>query len=334
MSAPQGRSEGALARWLPWALLALVAAAPWLGLYPVLGMRIMCFALLACAFNLLAGYGGLISFGHAAMFGGAGYIAGEALTQWHLPTPVGLLLGVAFALAIGLGMGLLAVRRHGIYFSMITLALAQIVYFYFLQASFTGGEDGLQGIPRGSVLGLSLQSDRVMYEFVLVLVFASWWFLRRINRSPFGQILRAARENEPRLVSLGYNAARYKLGVFLLSAAFAGLAGALKALVMGFETLDDVHWGTSGLVILMTLIGGLGTDFGPVLGALIITVLEDKIGLVARTLVHLTGVAWFSHISDSVGMVIGGIFVLCVMLFRRGIIGEIGARLVPRRDAG
>ena len=319
--------------WL-WLLLALAAVAPWLGLYPVLGMRILCFALLACAFNLLAGYGGLISFGHAAMFGGAGYIAGQALAQWHLPTPVGLLLGMVFALGVGLLMGLLAVRRHGIYFSMITLALAQIVYFYFLQAPFTGGEDGLQGIPRGTLLGLSLQSDRVMYEFVLAVFALSWWFLRRVNRSPFGQILRASRENEPRLVSLGYNAARYKLGVFLLSAAFAGLAGALKAVVMGFETLDDVHWATSGLVILMTLVGGLGTDLGPVLGALIITVLEDKMGLVARFLVHLTGLSWFSHLADSVGMVIGGIFVVCVLAFRRGIIGELGARLSTRARPG
>ena len=329
---PRGRGSRSWP-WL-WLLLALAAVAPWLGLYPVLGMRIMCFALLACAFNLLAGYGGLISFGHAAMFGGAGYIVGEALVQWHLPTPLGVLLGVGFAACVGLGMGLVSVRRSGIYFSMITLALAQIVYFYFLQASFTGGEDGLQGIPRGTLLGLSLQPDRVLYEVVLCAFALSWWFMRRINRSPFGQILRAARENEPRLVSLGYHAARYKLGVFVLSAAFAGLAGALKALVMGFETLDDVHWATSGLVILMTLVGGLGTDLGPVLGALIITVLEDKIGLISRSLVHLTGIAWFAHLSDSVGTVIGGIFVLCVMLFRRGIIGEIGARLVPRRDAG
>ena len=220
-----------------WLLLALAAVAPWLGLYPVLGMRVMCFALLACAFNLLAGYGGLISFGHAAMFGGAGYIVGEALVQWHLPTPLGVLLGVGFAACVGLGMGLVSVRRSGIYFSMITLALAQIVYFYFLQASFTGGEDGLQGIPRGTLLGLSLQPDRVLYEVVLCAFALSWWFMRRINRSPFGQILRAARENEPRLVSLGYHAARYKLGVFVLSAAFAGLAGALKALVMGLVSV-------------------------------------------------------------------------------------------------
>ncbi len=309
-----------------WALLALTAAAPWLGLYPVLGMRMMCFALFACAFNLLAGYSGLISFGHAALFGGAGYVAGLALTAWHWPTPAGIALGMLAALAIGLAMGLLAVRRRGIYFSMITLALAQIVYFYCLQANFTGGEDGLQGIPRGTLFGLSLQSDRVMYYVVLVVFAASWWLMRRVVRSPFGQIVEAVRENEPRAVSLGYRANRYKLGVFLLSAGFAGLAGALKAVVMGFETLTDVHWSTSGLVILMTLVGGLGTDLGPILGAVLITALEEKMGTIARLLADATGIGWFHQLGDSVSMVIGAIFVVCVLLFRRGIVGEIRAR--------
>ncbi|MBW4048034.1 MAG: branched-chain amino acid ABC transporter permease [Proteobacteria bacterium] len=310
-----------------WVALVLAVAAPWLGLYPVLGMRMMCFALFACAFNLLAGYAGLISFGHAALFGGAGYLTGLALTTWGWPTPVGVLIGVLAALAIGLVMGLLAVRRQGIYFSMITLALAQIVYFYCLQANFTGGEDGLQGIPRGSMFGLSLQSDRVMYYLVLVVFVGSWWFMRRVVSSPFGQILQAVRENEPRAISLGYRVNRYKLGVFLLSAGFAGLAGALKAVVMGFETLTDVHWGTSGLVILMTLLGGLGTDLGPILGAVIVTVLEEKMGTIARFLVHVTGIQWFSQLNDAVSMVIGAIFVLCVLLFRRGIVGELRARL-------
>ena len=310
-----------------WTALILAVAAPWLGLYPVLGMRMMCFALFACAFNLLAGYAGLISFGHAALFGGAGYLTGLALTAWGWPTPAGVLIGVLTALAIGLVMGLLAVRRQGIYFSMITLALAQIVYFYCLQANFTHGEDGLQGIPRGSMFGLSLQSDRVTYYLVLAVFVVSWWFMRRVVSSPFGQILQAVRENEPRAVSLGYRVNRYKLGVFLLSAGFAGLAGALKAVVMGFETLTDVHWGTSGLVILMTLLGGLGTDLGPILGAVIVTVLEEKMGTVARFLVHITGIQWFSQLNDSVSMVIGAIFVLCVLLFRRGIVGELRARL-------
>ncbi len=309
-----------------WATLALAAAAPWLGLYPVLGMRMLCFALFACAFNLLAGYGGLISFGHAALFGGAGYVTGLALTGWGWPFAAGILAGVVAALVIGLAMGLLAVRRQGIYFSMITLALAQIAYFYFLQANFTGGEDGLQAIPRGTLLGLPLQSDKVMYELILTCFVACWWLMRRVVESPFGRILHAVRENEPRAISLGYRTVRYKLGVFLLSAAFAGLAGSLKAVVMGFETLTDVHWSTSGLVILMTLVGGLGTEVGPIVGAVLVTLLEEKMGAISRGLVHLTGVAWFSQLSDSVGMVIGAIFVVCVLAFRRGIVGELRAR--------
>ncbi|HOI66950.1 MAG TPA: branched-chain amino acid ABC transporter permease [Thiomonas arsenitoxydans] len=313
---------------LLWSLLLLALIAPWIGLYPVLGMRMMCFALFACAFNLLAGYAGLISFGHAALFGGAGYLTGLALTTWGWPTPLGILTGVATALLIGLVMGLLAVRRSGIYFSMITLALAQIVYFYALQAHFTGGEDGLQGIPRGTLFGLPLQSDRVMYYLVLAVFVASWWFMRRVVNSPFGQVLQAVRENEPRAISLGYRVNRYKLGVFLISAGFAGLAGAMKAVVMGFETLTDVHWSTSGLVILMTLVGGLRTDLGPILGAVIITVLEEKMGTISRFLVHATGVDWFHQLNDSVSMVIGAIFVLCVLLFRRGIVGELQARWI------
>ena len=312
--------------YMVWGLLLLAITAPWLGLYPVLGMRMMCFALFACAFNLLAGYTGLISFGHAALFGGAGYVTGLALTRWGWSTPAGILLGVFVALAIGLVMGVLAVRRYGIYFSMVTLALAQIVYFYCLQAGFTGGEDGLQGIPRGTLFGLPLQSDRVMYYVVLVVFVASWWFMRRIVRSPFGQVLQAVSENEPRAISLGYRANRYKLGVFLLSAGFAGLAGALKSVVMGFETLTDVHWSTSGLVILMTLVGGLGTDLGPILGAVIITVLEEKMGTISRFLEQLTGIHWFATLNDSASMVNGAIFVLCVLLFRRGIVGALRER--------
>ena len=322
------RLSNSLSNGLLWALLAIALIAPWIGLYPVLGMRMMCFALFAFAFNLLAGYAGLISFGHAALFGGAGYLTGLALTTWGWPTPLGILTGVATALLIGLVMGLLAVRRSGIYFSMITLALAQIVYFYALQANFTGGEDGLQGIPRGTLFGLPLQSDRVMYYLVLAVFVASWWFLRRVVNSPFGQVLQAVRENEPRAISLGYRVNRYKLGVFLISAVFAGLAGAMKAVVMGFETLTDVHWSTSGLVILMTLVGGLGTDLGPILGAILITVLEEKMGTISHFLVKVTGIDWFHQLNDSVSMVIGAIFVLCVLLFRRGIVGEIRARLL------
>jgi len=309
-----------------WLILLLAVAAPWLGMYPVLGMRMMCFALFACAFNLMAGYTGLISFGHAALFGGAGYLTGLALASWGWPTPAGIALGIFTALAIGLIMGLLAVRRYGIYFSMVTLALAQIVYFYCLQADFTGGEDGLQGIPRGTLFGLSLQSDRVMYYVMLVVFLASWWLIRRIVRSPFGQILQAVRENEPRAISLGYRVNRYKLGMFLLSAGFAGLAGAMKAVIMGFETLTDVHWSTSGMVILLTLVGGLGTDLGPILGAVIITVLEEKMGAIGQFLEHITGVHWFASLNDNVSMINGAIFVLCVLLFRRGIVGTFNAR--------
>ncbi len=315
--------------YLTWLLLLLAIVAPWLGMYPVLGMRMMCFALFACAFNLMAGYTGLISFGHAALFGGAGYLTGLALTSWGWPTPAGIALGIFTALAIGLVMGMLAVRRYGIYFSMVTLALAQIVYFYCLQANFTGGEDGLQGIPRGTLFGLSLQSDRVMYYVMLVVFVASWWFIRRIVRSPFGQILQAVRENEPRAISLGYRANRYKLGMFLLSAGFAGLAGAMKAVIMGFETLTDVHWSTSGMVILLTLVGGLGTDLGPILGAVLITVLEEKMGTISRFLEHITGIQWFASLNDNVSMVNGAIFVLCVLLFRRGIVGTFNARWGP-----
>lgn len=322
-------------RYAMWLLLLLAIAAPLLGMYPVLGMRVMCFALFACAFNLMAGYTGLISFGHAALFGGAGYLTGLALTSWGWSTPAGIAFGVCAALAIGLVMGMLAVRRYGIYFSMVTLALAQIVYFYCLQANFTGGEDGLQGIPRGTLFGLSLQSDRVMYYVMLVVFVASWWFIRRIVRSPFGQILQAVRENEPRAISLGYRANRYKLGMFLLSAGFAGLAGAMKAVIMGFETLTDVHWSTSGMVILLTLVGGMGTNFGPIVGAVIITVLEEKMGVVGGFLAHITGIHWFTTLSDSVSMVNGGIFVLCVLLFRRGIVGTFNARWgVERAPSG
>lgn len=309
-----------------WLILLMAIAAPWLGMYPVFGMRMMCFALFACAFNLMAGYTGLISFGHAALFGGAGYLTGLALTSWGWPTPAGIALGIFAALAIGLVMGMLAVRRYGIYFSMVTLALAQIVYFYCLQANFTGGEDGLQGIPRGTLFGLSLQSDRVMYYLMLVVFVASWWLIRRIVRSPFGQILQAVRENEPRAISLGYRVNRYKLGMFLLSAGFAGLAGAMKAVIMGFETLTDVHWSTSGMVILLTLVGGLGTDLGPIVGAVIITVLEEKMGAIGHFLEQLTGVHWFATLNDNVSMINGAIFVLCVLLFRRGIVGTFNAR--------
>ncbi len=309
------------------AVLAGALFAPFY-LYPVLLMKIMCFALFACAFNLLIGFTGLLSFGHAAFFGGAAYITGHALKAWGLPFELGLVAGTAFAAVIGYVIGGLAIRRQGIYFTMITLALSQMLYFVFLQAPFTGGEDGLQSIPRGKLLGmLDLGNDLTMYYVVLGIVVATFALVVRIIHSPFGQVLKALRENEPRTTSLGYDVDRYKLLAFVLSAALAGLAGSTKAVVLGFGTLTDVHWSMSGLVVLMTLVGGMGTLFGPVLGAIIIIALENKLGEFGTWLAGITSVEWFNTIGESVTMVTGLIFVVCVLAFRRGIIGELAARL-------
>ena len=309
------------------AVLLIALVAPFV-MYPVLLMKILCFALFACAFNLLIGFTGLLSFGHAAFFGGASYIAGHALKVWGVPTELGILLGVAFAAIVGLVMGKLAIRRQGIYFTMITMALSQMLFFVFLQAPFTGGEDGLQSIPRGTLLGtIDLKNDFTMYYLVLGIVVASFLLVVRIIHSPFGQVLKAVRENEPRAVSLGYDVDRYKLLAFVLSAALAGLAGSTKALVLGFGTLTDVHWSMSGLVVLMTLVGGMGTLFGPVLGAIIIIALENKLGDLGTWLASVTQIEWFNTIGESVTMVTGLIFVICVLAFRRGIIGELVARL-------
>ena len=309
------------------AMLIAVLAAPYF-LYPVLLMKILCFALFACAFNLLIGFTGLLSFGHAAFFGGASYIAGHALKVWGVPTEIGLLLGTGFAALLGLVMGGLAIRRQGIYFTMITLALAQMLFFVFLQAPFTGGEDGLQSIPRGTLLGtIDLKNDMTMYYVVVAIVVSMFMLIVRIIHSPFGQVLKAVRENEPRAISLGYDADRYKLLAFVLSAALAGLAGSLKALVLGFGTLTDVHWSMSGLVVLMTLVGGMGTLTGPVIGAIIIIALENKLGDFGTWLAQVTQVEWFNTIGESVTMVTGLIFVICVLAFRRGIIGELTARI-------
>ena len=297
-------------------------------LYPVLLMKILCFALFACAFNLLIGFTGLLSFGHAAFFGGASYFAGHALKVWGMPTEIGILMGTVFAAVIGLIIGGLAIRRQGIYFTMITLALAQMLFFVFLQAPFTGGEDGLQSIPRGSLLGLlDLKNDIVMYYVVLAIVIAAFLFIVRIIHSPFGQVLKAIRENEARAISLGYDVERYKLLAFVLSAALAGLAGSTKAVVLGFGTLTDVHWSMSGLVVLMTLVGGLGTLVGPVVGAIVIIALENKLGDFGTWLASITNIEWFNTIGESVTMVTGLIFVICVLAFRRGIIGELAARV-------
>jgi branched-chain amino acid transport system permease protein len=297
-------------------------------LYPVLLMKILCFALFACAFNLLIGFTGLLSFGHAAFFGGAAYVTGHALKVWGVPFELGLLIGTAFAAATGWLIGGLAIRRQGIYFTMITLALAQMLFFVFLQAPFTGGEDGLQSIPRGYLLGvIDLRNDLTMYYVVLAIMVATFALIVRIIHSPFGQVLKAVRENEPRAISLGYEVARYKLLAFVLSAALAGLAGSVKAVVLGFGTLSDVHWSMSGLVVLMTLVGGMGTLFGPVLGAIIIIALENKLGDVGSWLAQVTEIEWFNTLGESVTMVTGLIFVLCVLAFRRGIIGELVARM-------
>jgi branched-chain amino acid transport system permease protein len=293
-----------------YAVLAIVAlAAPMLGLYPVFLMKLLCFAMFACAFNLLLGYTKMLSFGHAAYFGSSAYVTGWLVTVRGWGTVEGILGGVAVATLLGLAIGAIAVRRRGIYFAMITLALSQLIFFICLQADFTGGENGLQGIPRGSLFGMiGLANDRTMYYFVLAVFAAVFALIRRVVHSPFGHVLKAIRANEPRAVSLGYKVDRYKLAAFVLSASLAGLAGSLKALVLGFVTLSDVSQGTSGEVILMTLLGGSGTFLGPVVGANVVVTLQEYLS-------DLVG-AWVS-------VIIGAIFLVCVMTFRRGFVGEI-----------
>ncbi len=303
--------------------LGVAAALPLLGAYPVFLMDVLCFALFAAAFNLLLGYVGLLSFGHAAFFGGAAYACGYALRDWGWPPEAGLAFGVACAALLGALIGALGIRRKGIYFAMITLALAQMLYFVFLQAPFTHGEDGLQEIPRGRLLGLlPLDDDLTLYYVVLAIVAGAWLFIGRIVESPFGQVLLAIRDNETRAISLGYATDRVKLLAFVLSAALAGLAGALKALVLGFASLTDAHWTMSGLVILMVLVGGMGTRLGPLVGALVIVGLEHKIGEIGAALADFTGISWFSGLGEAVTMVTGLIFIVCVMAFRRGVVGE------------
>jgi branched-chain amino acid transport system permease protein len=301
-------------------LLIAGIAAPLLGIYPVYLMTLYCFAIFACAFNLLLGYGGMLSFGHAAYFGFASFSTGWLVTAQGWGTVPAILAGVVVSGLLGLIIGLIAIRRSGIYFAMITLALGQVVYFICLQAPFTGGENGLQGVPRGSILGwVPLKTDVVMYYFVFAMLIAVYFFIRRIVHSPFGQVLKAIRENEPRAISLGYNVEKYKLLVFVLSAALAGLGGSLKSLVLGFASLSDVIQATSGEVILMSLLGGSGTFFGPVLGAGIVITLQDTL-------------------SDKVGswvtVIIGAIFVICVMAFRKGIVGEWLAYLQRKQAKG
>lgn len=291
--------------WIVLTVLGLIA--PYF-LYPVFVMKLLCFALFACAFNLLLGYTGLLSFGHAAFFGGAAYVTGQAVKIWGWPPELGILLGALAAGVLGYVFGQLAIRRQGIYFAMITLALAQIVYFAALKSKFTGGEDGLQGIPRGQLLGfIDLNQSLNMYYFVLAIFLASFWLINRIVHSPFGQVLKAIRENEPRALSLGYDVARFKLIAFILSATLAGLAGATKSLVFQFASLTDVHWTMSGEVVLMTLLGGVGTIVGPMVGAFTVITLHSKL----------------SAMGSWVTVIIGTIFIVCVLVFRRGFIGEL-----------
>ncbi|WP_376843206.1 branched-chain amino acid ABC transporter permease [Bordetella pertussis] len=314
------------------AFAIVVGILPYVGVYPIFAMKVMCYALFACAFNLLLGYTGLLSFGHAAFLGSAAYAAGHALKVWGLPTELGLAFGVAVAALLGLAMGALAIRRSGIYFAMITLALAQMVFF-FLQAHFTGGEDGLQGVARGRLLGTpNPRHDPHLYYVVMGIFALGYFVIWRTVHSPFGQVLKGLRENEPRAISLGYDVDRFKLVAFVLSAAIAGLAGATKTLVFVSATLSDATWQMSGLVILMTLIGGLGTLTGPILGAFIVVLLENKVGDFGQMLTRLTGLDWFLRLGESVTIVIGLIFVVCVMAFRRGIVGELVA-LRERRQA-
>jgi len=313
--------------------LCLFAAAPHVGVYPIFALKLLCFALFAASFNLLIGYTGLLSFGHAAFFGGAAYATGYAMKAWQLPTELGIAFGVAAGTLLGAVVGALAIRRKGIYFAMVTLALAQMFYFVYLQAPFTGGEDGLQGVPRGRLLGLlDMRPDVAAYYAVGAIVLAAFWLIARIVDSPFGRLLVAVRENEPRAVSLGYDVDRLKLLAFVLSAALAGLAGSLKTVVLGFATLTDVAWMMSGSVVLMTLVGGMGTLAGPFVGAFVVVLLENRLGEAGDWLAGATGARAFAEIGQSITTVIGLVFILCVMLFRRGLVGEL-ARLLPERTS-
>src|SRR5229473_5716985 len=294
-------------------LVAAALVAPFV-LYPLFLMKALCFALFACAFNLLIGYVGLLSFGHAAFLGSAGYISAHTAKVWGWPPELAILAGTVVAGALGVLIGALAIRSRGIYFANITLALAQMIYFFCLQAPFTHGEDGIQAVPRGMLFGLlDLRHTMTMYFVVLVVFLAGFLLIYRIIHSPFGQVLKAIREHEPRAVSLGYTAEQYKLLAFVLSATLSGLAGGTKAIVFQLASLTDVHWTMSGEVVLMTLLGGLGTVFGPVAGAFIVVSLEN----------------YLSQLGAWVTVVQGVIFVLCVLTFRRGVVGEL-ARLLKR----
>lgn len=304
--------------WLVLAVFGIIL--PFI-VYPNYAMELLCFGLFASAFNLLIGFGGLLSFGHAAFFGGAAYVAGHAMKVWGLTPEISILLATLCAAVLGVLFGLIAIRRQGIYFAMVTLALAQIVFFLCLQAPFTGGEDGLQGIPKGHAFGFidlsttfqvgGQSKPLVLYYFVLSIFAAGMWLIYRTVNSPFGQVLKAVRENEPRAVSLGYRVERYKLAVFVMSAGLAGLAGATKSLANGLASLTDVSWHMSGEVVLMTLLGGMGTILGPIVGAVTVLTLHHSL----------------ASLGSWVTVIIGSIFVICVLAFRRGVVGEIGNML-------
>lgn len=304
--------------WITLILLGLLAP---FGVYPVFMMKLLCFALFACAFNLLLGYTGLLSFGHAAFFGGSAYVTGHLVKELGVTPELGILAGTVFAALLGYIFGSLAIRRQGIYFAMITLALAQIVYFIALKAPFTGGEDGLQGIPRGMLFGVIDLGHQYafgdgtvrfnLYYFIFILFCLGFWLIHRTIHSPFGQVLKAIRENEPRAVSLGYKVERFKLIAFVISAALAGMAGSMKSLVFQLASLTDVSWHTSGEVVLMTLLGGVGTVLGPLVGAFTVVTLQSEL----------------SSIGSWITVIIGSIFVICVLVFRRGFIGELGRLL-------
>lgn len=295
--------------------LLLLLLAPFF-FYPIFLMKLLCFALFACAFNLLLGYTGLLSFGHATFFGGAAYFTAYTVKEWGLSPELGILIGVAGAAFLGLVMGFFAIRRQGIYFAMITLALSQMFFFFCLQAEFTHGEDGIQSVPRGHLFGvIDLNSSTNMYYFVLAVFVIGVLIIWRFINSPFGMILKSIRENEQRAISLGYAVARYKLGAFVMSAALAGLAGAVKSIVFQFATLTDVAWQMSGEVILMTLLGGIGTLIGPLFGAGLVVTLENYLATSEFPVTIITGV----------------VFMVCVLVFRRGVIGELYASRIGRK---
>ena len=297
-------------------MVLLFVIAPFV-VYPIFLMKALCFALFACAFNLLIGFGGLLSFGHAMFLGTAGYVTAHAAKVWGLPPEIAILAGTAASAALGVVTGLLAIRRQGIYFAMITLALAQMLYFFYLQTPFTHGEDGIQAVPRGKLLGfIDLADTLTMYFFVLAVFLLGFLLIYRTIHSPFGHVLKAIRENESRCLSLGYKTDYYKLIAFVLSAALSGLAGSVKALVFQLASLTDVHWTMSGEVVLMTLLGGLGTVFGPVVGAFVIIALEN----------------YLAEFGFWMTIVQGIVFVICVLAFRRGIVGEIAAHWPKRRS--